>query len=89
MTPDDIARRCEAWSAHTSRRAVCVEPDGERRTWILSEGGRQCGHVRGRYEQREYGYDTWLYEWIWEAAGAGRDILGLPAYNAAEESPGR
>lgn len=35
---------------HGTRRVVCVEPDGPRRTWVLYEGGRQVGLVRLRAE---------------------------------------
>lgn len=93
MTPDDIARRCEAWcvgptSRHKApRRVVCVEPDESRRTWLLFEGGRQVGHVRGRNPagedmEREGAGTEWVARmmrstrWTWEAANAGREVLG-------------
>lgn len=93
MTPDDIARRCEAWADNRPRifpggyerrvhlrRVVCVEPDGPRRCWVLYEGGRQVGHVRGRLRviaALVSGPVTMpVSDWTWEAANAGREVLG-------------
>jgi hypothetical protein len=65
MTPDEVGERLREWATwcdcHTHERQVCdvcqglrrvecVEPDGPRRTWILFEGPKQVGHVRGRVE---------------------------------------
>lgn len=102
MTPEDVAKRCAEWADNRPRifpggyerrvhlrRVECAEPDGPRRCWVLFEGGRQVGHVRGRERivaTRSFGDQPF---WTWEAANAGRDILGLPAYNAAEEASPR
>lgn len=78
MTPEQMAERLAAWEREpeswhdrgldpVTRRVVCLEPDGPRRTWALYEGGRQVGHARGR--QSPDG------EWTWEAANAGLDVL--------------
>jgi len=45
-----MAEWLDRWTwPSTERRVTCVEPEGPRRTWVLTEGGRQCGHVRMRW----------------------------------------
>lgn len=87
MTPDEMSDRLAAWerectSAENSadcpgcmrtRRVVCVEAEGQRRTWVLHEGGRQVGLVRLRLWQGAEGQREWLYE----ASDRTRAMLGL------------
>lgn len=58
MTPDKMSDLLVSWvfcgdrfrgdQPSATRRVVCLEPDGPRRTWVLYEGGRQVGLVRVR-----------------------------------------
>lgn len=78
MTPDEMAERLaewvrEEWGDGPPRRADYVEPEGERRTWVLSEGSRQVGLVRLRLWQGAEGQREWLYE----ASDRTRAMLGL------------
>lgn len=81
MTPDEMAERLHEWKRDSeratwsmwARRVDYVEPEGERRTWVLSEGGRQVGLVRLRLWQGAEGQREWLYE----ASDRTRAMLGL------------
>lgn len=85
MTPDEMSDRLAAWACrcdlccHDSRRVVCLEPDGPRRTWVLYESGRQVGLVRmrgvGASSGRPYGGAR--AEWTVEASDRTRAMLGL------------
>lgn len=95
MTPEQMSERLAAWVAeadepcvctvacvHTvTRRVVCVEPEGPRRTWVLTEGGRQVGHARvrlGTMRATPVGaaYSVGL-TWTVEASDRTREMLGL------------
>lgn len=95
MTPDEMSERLAVWACrcdlccHDSRRVVCLEPDGPRRTWVLYEGGRQVGHVRIRATPTPYTVSrvpAWgpphteivsVDEWTVEASDRTRAMLGL------------
>lgn len=82
MTPDEMSERLAAWArvlwgdGRWVRRVICVEPEGPRRTWVLTEGGRQVGHVRLR-AQGEYAFEAHDLPWTWEVSDRTREMLGL------------
>jgi hypothetical protein len=97
MSPEQMSERLAEWAADrewecaVTRRVVCVEPEGPRRTWLLYEGARQVGHVRMRCvageqaEREETGLvnTRWAQvvmrhaAWTWEASDRTREMLGL------------
>lgn len=87
MSPDEMSERLAAWTrvlwgdGRWVRRVVCVEPDGPRRTWVLTQGGRQVGHVRMRSRwcrcRNPLCFD--VVEWTVEASDRTRAMLGLEA----------
>lgn len=87
MTPDEMSKRLAAWAADrewqcaVTRRVVYVEAEGPRRTWVLTEGGRQVGHVRGRellMAMLMSGDEMMcVMTWAWEASDRTREMLRL------------
>lgn len=79
--PGDIdLSRVSVASGWTGRRVVCLEPDGPRRTWVLTEGGRQVGLVRLRNASEWVGFGSDMEphcEWTVEASDRTRAMLGL------------
>lgn len=99
MSPEQMSDRLHEWRRDSeratgsiwSRRVVCVEPDGPRRTWVLYDGSRQVGHVRMRATPTPYTVSrvpAWgpphtemlsVDEWTVEASDRTRAMLGLDA----------
>ena len=102
MSPDEMSERLEAWARSpeswhdrgldpVTRRVVCVEEEGLRRTWVLFEGGRQVGHVRMRATPVAHKVTVssalaWVPDrteirsvdkWTWEASQRTCEALGL------------
>ena len=85
MTPEHMAERLaewvrEEWGDGPPRRVDCVEPESERRTWVLTEGSRQVGLVRMRAHE-------WSADAIIAALGPRSDLHAV-ARAIVETAPG-